>query len=156
MKALRRASSPARQGSSTEVADNLCGSSYDYASMHLYEADLSQRFCPALESRRLHQTASDPELCTKFGNQWVWTPLHKTAEELEPLRHIGDPQVDELLEHLAPQRHDDFLAALQRAADTSPESRSYVGTSRGHVGSGCVAGLCLLHAHHLVSRRTEQ
>ena len=91
-----------------------------YESVDLWQADLSQRFCPALESRRI---SVEPASCVeRFGNRFVWSALHQTAEQLEPLRSMGDAKVDALLPAIAPRPGDDFLAALHRAAAASPQS----------------------------------
>ena len=46
----------------------------------------------------------------------VWTDAHLRPEELEQLRRLGDPAMDELIERLAPRASDDVLALIRSAA----------------------------------------
>ena len=88
----------------------------------LWSADLSQRYHPRLASREIAD--GDTALIAKYGQEFAWTSLHSSAEELEPLRLVGDEALDALLEEHAPRPSDDVYATLSDDAARHPEGRA--------------------------------
>ncbi|KAL1528046.1 hypothetical protein AB1Y20_009413 [Prymnesium parvum] len=101
----------------------------------LWEADVRERFIPALASRKLppHARAADaltwsveappPSVrvgarIAKYGHEFVWTERHLSAAQLQPLRQRGDAMMDAALPE-CPGR--DVLATLRRVASSSPQ-----------------------------------
>lgn len=90
-----------------------------YTHASLWDADLSKRYCPHFKSHEI----SDDSACKieRFGQSFVWdAAVHRTAEELEPLRQIGDDLMDALLDALDPAPGDDVLELARCAASKDP------------------------------------
>ena len=86
--------------------------------MSLYSADLTRPYCPVLDSRRLR--SSGGRVIRKLGQDFEWSELHTESWALEPLRQVGDPEMDALLEELQPRPSDDVYALIvSRAAEDS-------------------------------------
>lgn len=93
-----------------------------YPRVSLYSADLTQRFVPALASRRVHDGATGA--IEHFGQSFTWdATLHTAAESLEPLRAVGDPLMDAALAELEVAPSDDLLARLHHARAGTASAR---------------------------------
>ena len=101
-----------------EVDDRL-PSTPSYVKASIYDADLSMRFTPTLESRQLVATGPDDESIIEcYGQSFRWDPAsgHLTVAELEPLRLLGDGPMDAAIEEVEPSPGEDMLDALARGA----------------------------------------
>jgi len=90
-----------------------------YIKASVYDVDLSMRFAPTLESRRVVAHGPDDDsIIERFGQSFRWDPAsgHQTVDELEPLRLLGDAPMDAAIEELEPTPGEDMLDALARGA----------------------------------------
>lgn len=88
--------------------------------MSLYSADLTRPYCPVLDSRRIR--SSGGPVIRKFGQDFEWSELHTESSALEPLRQVGDPEMDALLEELQPRPSDDVYSLIVSKAAEDSES----------------------------------
>ena len=96
--------------------------------MSLYSADLTRPYCPVLDSRRIR--SSGGPVIRKFGQDFEWSELHTESSALEPLRQVGDPEMDALLEELQPRPSDDVYSLIVSKA--AEDSESAAARSRLH------------------------
>ena len=76
-----------------------------YIKASVYDIDLSMRFAPTLESRRVVAFGpEDDSIIERFGQSFRWDPAsgHQTVDELEPLRLLGDAPMCGLARHPPP------------------------------------------------------
>ena len=95
-----------------------------YTRSTIWEADLDHRFCPYATSRAFN-AAEGATVVEKFGQSFVWDEsLHWTAEELEPLRLVGDEPMDRVLDSLDPAAGTDVFSELVDAAKKQPNGEA--------------------------------
>lgn len=93
-------------------------SPYDIASRHLDQNFDGQRRATWAVTVT-EPDVSNGDLVGKYGHTFVWSPLHQTHKQLEPLRSIGDPDCDAVLQVLDPQPDDDILHILLKKVDAA-------------------------------------
>ena len=86
----------------------------------LWDGDIAERRCPYAVSRNFTAALGEPVI-KKYGQEFVWTSNHWRVEELEPLRLLGDAEMDPVLDELAIDARDDIIACL-RAAPEKPHA----------------------------------
>ena len=95
-----------------------------YVPSTIWEADMDHRFCPYATSRAFN-AAEGATVVERFGQSFVWDEsLHWTAEELEPLRLVGDEPMDRVLDSLDPAAGTDVISELVDAAKKQPNGEA--------------------------------
>lgn len=90
----------------------------EYPSHSIWDAQTAEhRYTPEFPSRRPPQGA---DVVSHYGQSFVWTADHWHKADLEPLRKLGDREMDDLLDELDLSPRDDVITALRKAAAASP------------------------------------